>query len=108
MGAEQSVAAVPDLSWVRSRFPGLGRTQDGRAVVFADSPGGTQLPRRVIDAVAGYLRDSNANLGGAFATSRRSDEVVAEARRAAADLLGCGPDEVVFGQNTTSLQFHLS
>jgi cysteine desulfurase family protein (TIGR01976 family) len=104
----QTVTAVPDLSAVRERFPGLSRTEGGRPVVFADAPGGTQVPQSVIDAVAGYLRDWNANLGGAFATSRRSDEVVAEARQAGADLLGCEPNEVVFGQNTTSLEFHIS
>src|SRR5437016_94293 len=93
---------------MRERFPGLGRTQDGRPVVFADAPGGTQVPRAVHDAVAGYLRDWNANLGGAYATSRRSDQVVEEARAAAADLLGASPGEVVFGQNTTTLAFHLS
>ncbi len=112
MSAQQASAsaatAVPDLSPVRDRFPGLAREQDGRPVVFADAPGGTQVPKTVIDAVAEYLRDWNANLGGAFATSARSDEVVAGAHGAAADLLGCGPDEVVIGQNTTSLEFHLS
>jgi len=112
MSAEQASAvpttAVPDLAPVRDRFPGLAREQDGRTVVFADAPGGTQVPQTVIDAVAGYLRDWNANLGGAFATSMRSDEFVDEAHRAAADLLGCDADEVVIGQNTTSLEFHLS
>src|SRR6187399_2062345 len=107
-GATGVTTDVPDLSPVRDRFPGLAREQDGRTVVFADAPGGTQVPQTVIDAVAGYLRDWNANLGGAFATSMRSDEVVEEAHRAAADLLGCDADEVVIGQNTTSLEFHLS
>jgi cysteine desulfurase family protein (TIGR01976 family) len=102
--AEEAV----DLSSVRSRFPGLARSQGGRPVVFADAPGGTQVPESVIDAVSGYLRDWNANLGGSFATSARSDEVVAEAHRAAADLMGAREDEVVIGQNTTSLEFHIS
>ncbi len=103
-----AIPAVRDLSGVRERFPGLARTDGGRAVVFADAPGGTQVPESVIDAIARYLRSTNANLGGAFPTSRRSDEVVAEARQAAADLLGSGADEIVFGQNTTSLAFHIS
>ena len=105
---QEAFAPVPDMSAAREQFPGLTRTDGGRPVVFADAPGGTQVPQSVIDAVAGYLRDWNANLGGPFATSRRSDEVVAGARRAGADLLGCEPNEIVFGQNTTSLQFHLS
>jgi len=105
-----SAIAVPvrDLSVVRERFPGLARTEGGRTVVFADAPGGTQVPQSVIEAVVECLRDTNANLGGAFATSRRADEIVAEAHRAAADLLGCDPDEVVVGQNTTSLAFQIS
>ena len=63
----------------------------GRPLVFLDGPGGSQVPQEVVDAMAGYLRSSNANLGGAFASSIASDVVVDEARSAAADLLGCGP-----------------
>ncbi len=97
-----------DMSSVRARFPGLGRTQGGRPVVFADAPGGTQVPQQVIDAMADYLANWNANLGGAFATSARSDAVLAEAHVAAAAFLGADPDEVVIGQNTTTIAFHLS
>jgi cysteine desulfurase family protein (TIGR01976 family) len=97
-----------DVDAIRARFPALAREVSGRTAVFADAPGGTQVPDAVIEAMAGYLRRSNANLGGAFATSRESDEVVAAARRAAADLVGCGPEEVAFGQNMTSLCFALS
>jgi len=102
------VEVVQDLSRVRALFPGLARTQDGRPVVFADAPGGTQVPRQVIDAVADYLANWNANLGGAFATSARSDALLAEAHAAAAAFLGADPDEIVIGQNTTTLAFHLS
>jgi cysteine desulfurase family protein (TIGR01976 family) len=97
-----------DLSFVRERFTGLARTQDGRPVVFADAPGGTQVPQQVIDAMADYLANWNANLGGAFATSARSDRVVAEAHAAGAAFLGADPDEVIVGQNTTTLAFHLA
>jgi cysteine desulfurase family protein (TIGR01976 family) len=76
--------------------------------VFADAPGGTQVPDTVIEAMAGYLRRSNANTGGAFDASRETDALVAEAREVAARLLGADPDEVSFGQNTTSLAFALS
>ena len=66
------------------------------------------MPDEVIDAIDGYLRESNANLGGAFATSRRSGEVVDDARAAAARFLGCSAEEVVFGANMTTLNFALS
>jgi cysteine desulfurase family protein (TIGR01976 family) len=97
-----------DVSAVRARFPALAREQDGRPVVFADAPGGTQVPRSVIDAMASYLETSNANLHGAFATSQETDDLIDRAHGAAADLLGADPDEVVFGPNATSLLFQIS
>src|SRR6266511_627113 len=97
-----------DVASVRKQFPGLARTQDGRPVVFADAPGGTQVPARVIEAMGGYLRERNANTGGAFETSRETDELIAEAHRAAADFLGADPSECVFGQNMTTLSFALA
>lgn len=94
---------------VRARFPALSVEQGGRPLVYLDGPGGTQVPRSVIDAVSGYYRDMNANEGGAFVTSRRSDAMHAEAHAAAADLLGAAsPDEIVFGANMTTITFHLS
>jgi cysteine desulfurase family protein (TIGR01976 family) len=92
-----------DLSHVRSRFPALAREQDGRTVVFVDAPGGSHVPEAVIEAIGGYLRSSNANTHGAFATSEETDRVIAEAHRAAADLLHADADEVVFGPNSTTL-----
>jgi cysteine desulfurase family protein (TIGR01976 family) len=98
-----------DPALLRPQFPALSARQDGRPVVFLDGPGGTQVPQRVIDAVAGYYRDANANAHGAFATSIRSDALVEEAHAAVADLLGAvSPGEVKFGQNMTSLTFALS
>jgi len=94
---------------LRDEFPALRREQDGRPVVFLDGPGGTQVPQRVIDAMAGYLRDTNANAGGAFTTSEASDAIVAEAHAAVADFLGAAsPEEIKFGANMTTLTFHLS
>src|SRR3982751_4036175 len=82
---------------------------DGAPVAFFDGPGGTQVPDTVIEAVAAYYRESNANAGGAFATSRRSDAITAEAHRAMADLVGAdSPDEIVFGANMTTLTLHVS
>jgi cysteine desulfurase family protein (TIGR01976 family) len=97
-----------DLSRARDRFPGLHRDVDGRPVVFADAPGGSQVPDEVVEAMAAYLRRSNANAHGAFATSEETDAVIADAHRAAADLLNADPDEVVFGPNATTLLFAIS
>jgi cysteine desulfurase family protein (TIGR01976 family) len=97
-----------DVVRARARFPSLTRTSDGSPVVFADAPGGTQVPDTVIEAVARYLRGSNANAHGAFVTSQETDSLIADAHRAAADLLGADPDEVVFGPNATSLLFQVS
>ncbi|HEU5362566.1 MAG TPA: cysteine desulfurase-like protein [Gaiellaceae bacterium] len=88
---------------VRARFTALQRD-----LVFFDGPGGTQVPDSVIEAIGDYLRDANANLGGPFDTSRRSDELVALAHGTAAELLNAEPDEVAFGQNMTTLNFALS
>jgi cysteine desulfurase family protein (TIGR01976 family) len=97
-----------NLAWVRSQFPSLAQTVNGQPAVFLDGPGGTQVPQRVIDAISGYLAHSNANTCGAYATSRRTDAVIAAARSAMADFFGSGPDEVVFGPNMTTLTFAIS
>jgi cysteine desulfurase family protein (TIGR01976 family) len=97
-----------DVEAVRRRFPALGQLHDGRPMAFFDGPGGTQVPETVIDAISRYYRESNANHGGAFATSRRSDEIVDEAHSAVADLLGVDAEEITFGPNMTTLTFHIS
>lgn len=97
-----------DLAEVRSRFPALTREIEGRPAVFVDAPGGSQVPDTVIDAIGGYLRTSNANAHGAFATSQETDDVIAEAHRASADLLNADADEVVLGPNATTLLFAIS
>ncbi len=97
-----SVIAL-DVEAVRARFSALAvRT------AFLDGPGGTQVPDSVIDAIGNYLRDSNANLGGPFGNSRRTDALVTQARLAAASFLGCEPGETSFGANMTTLNFALS
>jgi cysteine desulfurase family protein (TIGR01976 family) len=84
-------------------------THGGQPMAFFDGPGGTQVPDTVIDAVSSYYRESNANSGGAFPTSQRSDAIVAEAHAGMADLLGAdGPDEITFGANMTTLTLHVS
>src|SRR5438045_5232077 len=105
---EQTIAPALDLTYVRSQFPSLSQTVNGHPAVFLDGPGGTQVPQRVIDAISNYLRRNNANTGGAYATSRHTDAMIAEARAAMADFLHCGPDEVAFGPNMTTLTFAIS
>jgi cysteine desulfurase family protein (TIGR01976 family) len=104
----QTETTAIDLAWVRSQFPALAQTVNGQPAVFLDGPGGTQVSQRVIDAMSDYLKTSNANTCGAYATSRRTDAVIAGARAAMADFFACDQDEVVFGPNMTTLTFALS
>jgi cysteine desulfurase family protein (TIGR01976 family) len=97
-----------DVPAIRHQFPALAVTQDGRPVAYFDGPGGTQVPQRVIDAVTRYYRTMNANHGGRFLTSERSDAMLARAHEAVADLLNATADEVKFGANMTTLNFALS
>jgi cysteine desulfurase family protein (TIGR01976 family) len=99
---------VFDLDWVRSQFPALAQSVAAHPAVFFDGPGGTQTPQRVIDAITNYLARNNANSGGAYQTSRNSDRMIAEARSAMSDFLNCDADEIVFGQNMTTLTFAIS
>lgn len=98
-----------DTQAIRAQFPALTQEHQGQPVVFLDNPGGTQVPQTVIDALSTYLRQDNANRGGPFVTSQRSDALLDEAHAALADLLGAAsPDEIVFGANMTTLTFSLS
>ncbi len=105
---ERTLSTSLDLAYIRSQFPSLAQTVNGHPAAFLDGPGGTQVPQRVIDAISNYLRRDNANTGGAYATSRHTDAMIAEARAATADFLHCGADEVVFGQNMTTLTYAMS
>ena len=97
-----------DLSWVRSQFPSLAREVNGLPASYLDGPGGTQVPQCVIDAISHYLKTSNANTHGQYATSHETDEVIAGARSAMADFLNSSPEEVAFGPNMTTLTFAIS
>jgi cysteine desulfurase family protein (TIGR01976 family) len=92
-----------DVAAVRKRFSALQRD-----LVFFDGPGGTQVPDEVIEAIAAYLRESNANVSGPYETSRHTEALVERSRATAARFLGCAPDETVFGANMTTLSFALS
>lgn len=98
-----------DVGSIRSRFPALSRMLDGHPVIWADGPGGTQVPESVIDGMSAFLRRGGSNHGGFFEASRDSDEVHREARSAMADFFGASSqEEIVFGQNMTSLTFAVS
>jgi cysteine desulfurase family protein (TIGR01976 family) len=98
-----------DVHSLRRQFPALNVPRQGPLPIFLDGPGGTQVPQRVIDAVAHYLCSCNANHGGVFTTSRESDAILRSAHEAVADLLNApSPDEVIFGPNMTTLTLHLS
>ena len=92
-----------DVAAVRARFSALDRR-----LAFFDGPGGTQVPDTVIEAIAGYLRHSNANVGGPYETSRRTDALVEGAHETAARFLGCSAEECGFGPSMTNLSFALT
>jgi len=97
-----------DISAVRSQFPALSRTVDGRPAAYLDGPGGTQAPASVIDAMAGFMRAGGSNHGGPFASSRETDAVTESARTAIADFFGASQGEIAFGQNMTSITLSVS
>jgi len=106
--AQQAPPAPLDINWVRAQFPSLKVAVNGHSAAFLDAPAGTQVPQRVIDAFREYFETSNANTVGQFLTSRRTDEMIAAARTAMADLFNCTSDEVFFGPNMTTLTFALA
>ena len=93
---------------LREQFPALQQQVNGQTAVFADGPGGTQSPRSVIEAMAAYLEFGSSSPGAAFMTSQYGVEVTNRARQAMADFLNAEPNEIVFGQNMTSLTFSIS
>src|SRR6202162_3877884 len=105
---ETAPSLALDLTSIRAQFPSLTPTICGHPAAFLDGPGGTQVPQRVIDAISNYLGRDNANTDGAYATSRRTNAAIAEARAAMADFLNCGADEIVFGPNMTTLTYAMS
>ena len=108
-GQDQAAVSSFPIHWVRDRFPALRRSIGDLPAVFLDGPGGTQVPEHVTEAVGHYYRDTNSNLGGSFTTSRATGEIVDAARSALAEFLNARhPDEILFGQNMTSLTFALS
>jgi cysteine desulfurase family protein (TIGR01976 family) len=108
MPTTEKATPALDLTHIRAQFPSLAQTVNGHPATFLDGPGGTQVPQRVIDAISNYLGRDNANTGGAYATSRHTDAMIAAARAAMADFLHCAADEVAFGPNMTTLTYAMS
>ncbi len=99
---------VASTAQIRAAFPALQRVCHGHHVAYFDGPGGTQVPRVVVEAMTDYLVHHNANSHWAFPTSAETDAALRTARGAMADLLNAAPDEIAFGPNMTTLTFHLA
>ena len=93
---------------IRSQFPALDRIHNGFPVAYFDGPGGTQVPRVVVERMNDYLYNHNANTHWNYPTSHETDRLIDEARDAFADFFNSSASEIVFGQNMTTLAFHLS
>lgn len=105
---EGTNSVVASTQEIRSHFPALRRLVNGRQVAYFDGPGGTQVPEPVVAAMSDYLFNHNANTHWAYPTSHETDEIIDASRKTVADFLNCERDEIVFGQNMTTLTFHLA
>jgi len=106
--ARPSDTTIISVEEIRQRFPALARSHNGYPVAYFDGPGGTQVPRSVVEAVNDYLYHHNANTHWAYPTSEETDAIIDSARSVLADFLNAGPTEIVFGANMTTLTFHLA
>src|SRR3954463_8127568 len=93
---------------IRAHFPALKRVYNGFPVAYFDGPGGTQVPVSVAEAMTDYLFNHNANSHWAYPTSNETDAIIAYSRQSLADFLNASANEIAFGQNMTSLAFHLA
>jgi len=106
--ARQTAPRVLSTNEIRSHFPALERRHEGFPVAYFDGPGGTQVPRRVVEAMSDYLYRHNANTHWAYPTSAETDEIIWRSREALADFVGADASEIAFGANATTLAFHVS
>ena len=104
----QSASAAISTEEIRSQFPALERQHNDHPVAYFDGAGGTQTPRVVVDAVADYLLNHNANTHWEYPTSHETDAIIESARHVFADFLNASANEIVFGPNTTTMIYHLS
>jgi len=98
---------VASVEEIRSHFPALKRVHSGYPVAYFDGPGGTQVPTSVVEAMNDYLFNHNANTHWEYPSSNETDKIIDNARETFADFLNASPSEIAFGQNMTSLTFHL-
>src|SRR6185295_15433070 len=106
--AIESASGLLPVEAIRSRFPALARHHNGKPVAYFDGPGGTQVPREVVDAMADYLLHHNANTHWNYPTSAETDAALNHAREAFADFFNATPREIAFGNNMTTLTFHVA
>src|SRR6266496_4680327 len=104
----QSQTTVSSIDEIRAQFPALERVYNGYPVAYFDGPGGTQVPRVVVESMNDYLYHHNANTHWAYPTSAETDAAIENAREVCADFLNASPNEIAFGANMTTLTFHLS
>ena len=107
-GMLESRVSIQSTAEIRAAFPALERIHCGHHVAYFDGPGGTQVPRVVVDAMDDYLYHHNANTHWAFPSSAETDLTLQESRRVLADFLNASPAEIAFGANMTTLTFHLA
>ena len=103
-----TTSSVASVDAIRAQFPALRRAHNGHPVAYFDGPGGTQVPSAVADAITDYLLNHNANTHWKYPTSAETDQIIGDARQTLADFLNGRADEIAFGQNMTSLTFHLA
>jgi cysteine desulfurase family protein (TIGR01976 family) len=108
MPIESNAPAVLSTDDIRQQFPAVLREHAGRPVAYFDGPGGTQVPRPVVEAVGEYLLHHNANTHWAFPTSVETDAALTDARHALGDFLNASPNEISFGANMTTITFHVA
>lgn len=108
MSTATNATSMTTVENIRAQFPALERREGGHPVAYFDGPGGTQVPRPVVEAISDYLYHHNSNTHWGYATSNETDATIRNGRAALADLLNASPSEIVFGPNMTTLTFHLS
>ena len=108
MAQPKLIDNVASVAEIRTHFPSLKRTHNGRPVAYFDGPGGTQVPTPVVEAMSDYLFNHNANTHWEYPTSNETDEIIDRSREALADFLNADASEIAFGLNMTTLTFHLS
>src|SRR5882724_13313714 len=99
---------VSSVTEIRKHFPALERVHNGYPVAYFDGPGGTQVPRFVVEKMSEYLYHHNANTHWAYPTSAETDAAIENAREVLADFINASAAEIAFGANMTTLTFHLA